>query len=433
MTLGAGTVVFFEFASITAVDISTAEFWVRQLDLAGFFTIMMLVAFVRIYLNAGSRWLMAAIGLLWSCALIADMVSAGSLLRTQIADLQSLQTAWGENYAIPIGVLTPWKHLVDIANVLVLVFLLQALFTAKRSGQRRRAFVVGGGCLAFILLVGIFMPLQDAGIVTVPLITSSAILIIVVALATQLIDDAFNAKQSMLEVERLRRAMTLGEMVGGLAHEINQPLSAILSNAQAAARFLKNDNVDLDEIREIVDDIIADEKRASGFIRGLRQMLERKDGESFSADVNAVTESTAAVMSGELHTRRVVLELDLQPSLRPARVDPLQLQQVLINLLLNAIRAAAVLPRQLRAVAIRTRGVERGVEVAVLDRGAGIDAAKKATLFQPFVSQSEGGLGIGLVVCARIVERYGGKIWFEDRNGGGTAFRFILPFSGAPD
>lgn len=431
MTFGAAAVVFLELASTKAVDISAAEFWIRQLDLAGFFTIMMLIALVRTYLRAGSPWLIVAIGVLWSCALIADIVSTGSLTRTQIADLQYMQTAWGEHYAIPVGVLSPWKYFVDVASVLVFVFLFQAVVTATRNGQRRPALIVGGSGLAFILLVGFLMPLQDAGVVEVPLITSSAMLIIVIALATQLIDDAFNAKQSMLEVERLRRAMTLGEMVGGLAHEINQPLSAILSNAQAAARFLKAEDVDLDEIREIVDDIIADEKRASGVIRGLRQMLERKNVETFSADVNAVAESTAAIMSGELHTRGVDIQLDLQPSLRPSRADPLQLQQVLINLLLNAIRAAATMPRQLRLVAIRTRGVDRGIEVSVLDRGPGIDEAKKATVFQPFVSQSKGGLGIGLVVCVRIVERYGGKIWFEDRQSGGTAFRFILPFSGA--
>lgn len=429
MTFGAGFVTLFEFALVMADDIPTAEIWLRQLHLALFFTILSLVAFIRVYLNAGSRWLIMTIGVLWSCTLIADFVSTESFIQTQISDLYRLETVWGESYSIAVGLVTPWKYLTDVASVLVFVFLAQATRTAWRYGLRRRAVVVGGSSIAFILIAGILVPLQDAGIITAPLITSAAFLAIVIALASQLIDDAFKANESMLEVEQLRRAMTLGEMVGGLAHEINQPLSAILSNAQAAARFLKADDVDLDEIREIVDDIVADEKRASGFIRGLRQMLERHEVETFSADVNAVAKTVGKIMSGELHTREVNLQLDLQPSLHPARVDALQLQQVLINLLLNAVRAAATMPRQRRSVSIRTSSIERGVEVSVLDRGRGIDEAKKATLFQPFVSMSKDGLGIGLVVCRRIVERYGGKIWVEDRKGGGAAFRFTLLFA----
>lgn len=429
MTFGAGFVTLFEFALVMADDIPTAEIWLRQLHLALFFTILSLVAFIRVYLNAGSRWLIMTIGVLWSCTLIADFVSTESFIQTQISDLYRLETVWGESYSIAVGLVTPWKYLTDVASVLVFVFLAQATRTAWRYGLRRRAVVVGGSSIAFILIAGILVPLQDAGIITAPLITSAAFLAIVIALASQLIDDAFKANESMLEVEQLRRAMTLGEMVGGLAHEINQPLSAILSNAQAAARFLKADDVDLDEIREIVDDIVADEKRASGFIRGLRQMLERHEVETFSADVNAVAKTVGKIMSGELHTREVNLQLDLQPSLHPARVDALQLQQVLINLLLNAVRAAATMPRQRRSVSIRTSSIERGVEVSVLDRGRGIDEVKKATLFQPFVSMSKDGLGIGLVVCRRIVERYGGKIWVEDRKGGGAAFRFTLLFA----
>jgi len=429
MTFGAGFVTLFEFALVMADDIPTAEIWLRQLHLALFITVLSLVAFIRIYLNAGSRWLIVTIGLMWSCTLIADIVSTGSFIRTQITDLYRLETVWGESYSIAVGLVTPWKYLTDVASVLVFVFLAQATLTARRNGLRGRAVIVGGSSIAFILIAGILVPLQDAGIVTVPLITSAAFLTIVVALASQLINDAFNANESMLEVEQLRRAMTLGEMVGGLAHEINQPLSAILCNAQAAARFLKADDVDLDEIREIVDDIIADEKRASGFIRGLRQMLERNEVETFSADVNAVAQSAAGFMSGELHTREVNLQLDLQPSLRPARVDALQLQQVLINLLLNAVRAAATMPRQRRSISIRTSGIARGVEVSVWDRGRGIDEAKKATLFQPFVSTSKDGLGMGLAVCRRIVERYGGTIWAEDRKGGGAVVRFTLPFA----
>jgi signal transduction histidine kinase len=429
MTVGAGFVIFFDFATAMADDISAAELWLRRMDLAGFFTVLALLAFVRVYLKAGSRWLMMIIGTLWACALIADIVSSESFLRTRISDFSQLETAWGEPYALAVGVVSPWKHLADVANALVFVFLLQATLIAKRNGLRRRSIVVGGSSIAFVLVVGIVTPLQDAGVVGAPLITSFAFLIIVIALASQLIDDAFNANRSMLEVERLRRAMTLGEMVGGLAHEINQPLAAILSNAQAAARFLKSDDVDLDEIRAIVDDIVADEKRASGFIRSLRQMLERKEVENFSADVNAAVRRTAAIMQGELHTSDVNLQLELSPSLRPARIDELQLQQVLINLILNAVRAAAEMREARRTVSIRTSSTGDGIEVSVLDRGPGITADKKDSLFQPYASKSEGGLGIGLVLCKHIIERYSGEIRAEQRKRGGAAFRFTLPFS----
>lgn len=429
MTLGAGCVILIELALVLAVDIASAEFLLRQFHLALFVTIMSLIAFVHVYLNAGSRWLIWIIGLLWSITLIADITISGSFSHTRIGALLAYETFWGEPYTLAVGQMTSWKYVTDVASVLICVFLLHAMLAAWRNGRRQRAVLVGGSSFAFIVIAGILVPLQDAGIVKFPLITSAAFLAIVIALAVQLIDEAFRANASRLEVEQLRRAMILGEMVGGLAHEINQPLAAILSNAQAASRFMKADNVDLDEIREIIDDIIADEKRASGFIRSLRQMLERKEHEIVSADVNAIVKSAARIMAGELHTHDVTLYMELQPALDSARVDPLQIQQVLINLLLNAVRATAALPRQRREVTIQTSRYEQGVEVVVLDRGPGIRGEQKTMLFEAFVSRSKGGLGMGLAICKRIVERFGGNIWVEDRAGGGTIFRFTLPLA----
>ncbi len=429
MTFGAGFVTLFEYGLYNAVDLSTAEVWLQLSTFGLFITIMSLLTFVRVYLGTGLRWLIVIIGVLWLGRIGGDIATTNSIMHAHIDELRVLVTPWGETYRMAVGLATPWKYLADLGSVFVFIFLIHATLTSLRHGLRRRAIIVGGSSITFILIAGILVPLQDAGIIEIPFIASAAFLIIIFALAAELINEAYHANESMLEVERLRRAMTLGEMVGGLAHEINQPLTAILSNAQAAARFLKADDPDLDEIREIVDDIIADEKNASGIIRGIRQMLERKDVETRSADVNSVAQSAARIMSGELQTRAVSIRLDLEPSLRPVRADALQLQQVLLNLLLNAVRAAAEMPRQRRSVVLQTCSTELGIEVSVLDEGAGIPEARKATLFQPFVSFSKDGLGVGLALCKRIVERYGGKIWVEDRNEGGTAFRFTLPFA----
>lgn len=431
MALAAGSIAISDLTLLMTTDIPSYVAALKVHHVPLYVMLMSLIGVAQLRLGGGSRWLIVAIAALWTTGMIVNFVLPAGVLYSEITELVRLQTPWGESYYLPTGVTTAWKHTGDVASVLIVVFLAQVSLAGWRTGQRRRAVLVGGSGLFFILLAGLLLPLQDVGIVTIPLITSFAFLAIVAALAYQLVDEALLANEATREVERMGRVITLGETVAGIAHEINQPLTAILSNAQAARRFLATDDVDLDEIRGIIDDIISDDKRAGGVISGVRQMLVGEETETSVVDVNTVIRFAANLLAGELRARDVNIEMDLKQNIKAARGDPGQIQQVLLNVLLNAVRAVADMPPKNRYITIQS--AERGdmVSVSVSDRGPGVREDLMPRLFEPFVTGSKDGLGIGLTICKRIVERHGGTIQAENREGGGAVFEFTLPLRDA--
>jgi signal transduction histidine kinase len=431
MALAAASIAVGELTLMTTTEIAFYEAALKIFHVPIFVMLMSLIGVAYLRLGGGSRWLIVTIATLWSISLVVNFLSPTGVLYLQITELVRVQTPWGESYSLAAGVTNPWKYLTDAASVLTVVFLIQASLVAWRTGLPRRAVLVGGSSLFFILLAGTLIPMQDAGILNIPLIISFSFLAIVAALGYQLVDEALLASVAAREVEQLGRVITLGETVGGMAHEINQPLAAILSNAQAARRFLADDDVDLVEIREIIDDIISDNKRASGIIRGVRQMLAPAGAETTVVDVNSAVRFAANLLAGELQSQDINVEMDLKQAIRPARGDTLQVQQVLLNLLLNAARAVADMPRGNRNVTIQSAEENGMVSVSVIDRGRGIREDLMPRLFEPFITGSKDGLGIGLTICKRIVERHGGAIRAENRKGGGAVFGFTLPLADA--
>jgi two-component system sensor kinase FixL len=324
----------------------------------------------------------------------------------------------------------PGKYIADLGVFLTLVFLAVAVTTATRRGNSSGALLIGGSAALFLLAGGFIAIIQDLGVVTLPLFLPVAFLVIVGALSYKFVDDAFKARDAALEVAQLRRVITLGEMVGGITHEINQPLSAIQSNAQAGRRFLAGDNADAGEIRDIFDDIVADGKRASEIIHGIRRMLQRESTKGATADASKVILAASDLVKGELHARDVTLRVNARPTGNLVRADSMELMQVIMNLLLNAIRAASEMGKHDRLVTINYEE-EDGVGLfSVEDRGPGINDELIDRLFEPFVSRSEDGLGIGLSVCKRIIERTNGSISAEQRDGGGAVFQIRLPLAG---
>lgn len=427
MVAAAGVLAIVDLAQLIATSIPAYVLTSRMLHVAIFALLISLVCFVREYLDAGPRWLIILVAVLWGLVMLPNFTAPAGVVRTEITELLSINTPWGEQFSVATGPTNPWKYLADGASFVVLAFLMSAVASAWRAGKRQRAKMVGGAGVLFILVAGTLAQLEDAGVVSLPLVIPVAFLLIIAALSYQLVDDAFRANEAILEARQLRRAILLGEMVGGLAHEINQPLSAILGNAQAAKRFLASDKVDIGEIREIVDDIIADNKRASGIIHGLRQMLRREDGGSSLIDINDAIHSAAKVLKGEVHARDVTIRCELQAGLPPVRADRLQITEVVINLVLNAVRAAASMPADKRKVTVKSSDSAHGIVVSVEDRGPGIDAKIMDSLFEPFVTGNDTGLGVGLSVSKRIVERFGGSISGHNRSTGGALFQFVLP------
>jgi len=231
------------------------------------------------------------------------------------------------------------------------------------------------------------------------------------------------------EIAHLSRVATLGELSGSLAHEINQPLMGILSNAQAAQRFLAHDDVNLDEVREILVDIVEDDKRAGEVIRRLRALLKKGEVQKRPLDINAVVDDVVGLTRNDLMNRDVAVSTELTPDLPSVFGDQIQLQQVLLNLVMNACEAMEAVPGA-RQVHIRTRRADGGVvELSVADRGGGVPPADLERIFEPFVTTKEHGTGLGLSICRTIMAAHGGRLWAENV-GEGATFRCTLPLSG---
>jgi PAS domain S-box-containing protein len=233
------------------------------------------------------------------------------------------------------------------------------------------------------------------------------------------------------ELAHLSRVSLLGELSGSLAHELNQPLTAVLSNAQAALRFLGHQPPNLDEVRESLVHIVESDKRASEVIRRLRAMLRRERLDHQPLAMNEVVHEVLRLVHSDLLSRNVAVALDLQPDLPVMMGDRVQLQQVLLNLVLNACDAMRESDAP-RVVSIRS-GLMAGpaIEVAISDVGHGIAPDKLEHVFTPFVTSKAEGIGLGLAICRTIIEAHRGKLWASNNAGPGATLQFTLPVSNA--
>jgi PAS domain S-box-containing protein len=229
------------------------------------------------------------------------------------------------------------------------------------------------------------------------------------------------------ELLHASRITTTGELAGTLAHEINQPLAAIMSNAQAARRFLDSPTPDLDEVREILQDIVAEDARAGEVINRLRAFLKKARTELEPVDLNAVFGEVAGFVRSDAVVRDAALSLELDPALPKVIGDRIQLQQVALNLVLNAFDAVDAQPRGERRVLLRTGRQDGIVHAAVCDSGKGLPTGESENLFKPFYTTKPKGLGMGLSISRSIIGRHQGRIWAERLPDGGACFRFCLP------
>jgi len=250
---------------------------------------------------------------------------------------------------------------------------------------------------------------------------------IFVDLTDQKSTEAETALQRM-EIEHLMRVSVVGALSGSIAHEINQPLTAILSNAQAALRLLARKSPDLEEIRGALQDIVHEDNRAGEVIQRLRHLLKKGERKLESVNINDLVRSTAALLHSELIGREISIRFDLENRLFLTTGDSVQLQQVLLNLVMNGMDAMAATSVDQRYILISTRGMESGsVEVRVKDRGHGIGALANGRLFEAFYTTKEHGLGLGLAICSAIIEAHGGRLTLVNDASGGAIATISLP------
>jgi PAS domain S-box-containing protein len=236
------------------------------------------------------------------------------------------------------------------------------------------------------------------------------------------------AREQRVQLAHLTRVATLGELSGALAHELNQPLTAILSNAQACRHLLAREPVDVAELREILDDIVQDDKRAGEVIRRLRALLEKGEAQLHPLDLNEVVRDVMVLAHADLINRNVAVNLQLATDLAQIRGDRIQLQQVLLNLIVNACDAMQATPAAGRTIGLATSSDSDGwVRLAVSDSGHGILANARDRIFEPFFSTKETGLGLGLAVCRSIVTAHGGRLSGGNNRVSGATFALLLP------
>jgi signal transduction histidine kinase len=230
------------------------------------------------------------------------------------------------------------------------------------------------------------------------------------------------------ELAHIGRVSAMGELTASLAHELNQPLTAILNNAQVAQQLVEADVVDVVMMREILEDIVADDKRAADVIQRLRRLLKKGDLEYVSLDLNEVVTEVVRLVSGDATIRDVSLRLSAAPELPRVRGDRVQLQQVLLNLVLNGLDAMGAPAAGERILGIRTfRDGDAFVGVAVRDAGAGIAAKDADHIFEPLYTTKRDGVGMGLAIARTIVGAHGGRLTAMNNADGGATFRFVLP------
>lgn len=228
------------------------------------------------------------------------------------------------------------------------------------------------------------------------------------------------------ELTHLSRVTSLGLLSGSLAHEINQPLGIILANAQAAQRMLSQGNPDIEAIREILDDIVSEDLRAGEAIKRLRVLLKRGQSRLIPIDLYELVRDVLKLMQSDLVSRKVTVISGMGRDTALISADPVQIQQVLLNLILNACEAMEDIAEERRRVIISTRVLSDVVRISVQDQGCGLPEEESQRIFQPFFTTKVHGMGIGLAISKSIVVAHHGNLWAEPNPGGGTIFHFEL-------
>src|SRR6202011_3297556 len=233
---------------------------------------------------------------------------------------------------------------------------------------------------------------------------------------------------AQMALAHVNRVTTTGQLAASIAHEVNQPLAAVVANAEACLRWLARGTPDLDAVRRSVEWVIDDGNRASGVIRRVRALANKADIEKVPLDVNDVVREVVGLVQRELISHRVTLRTELAPALPMILGDWVQLQQVIINLVMNGAEAMQPVTDRPRELVIRSRQDEtRQVLVGVTDCGGGISDGNVDRLFNPFFTTKSSGMGMGLSICRSIMEAHGGRLWATANVPYGATFQFTLP------
>ena len=409
---------------------------VRWAHLIFLFVCGAILGFVHCHFGTGSlRLLMLALGLRVA-AVIANFTTGENLHFQSIGSLRQIEILGQSVNIVGTWQANPWVILGQLASLIMLAYIVNAAWRMGHSSTHdahRRAITLGGSLTIFITLAAALTGLVAAGVLQIPLHTSLPFFGMILAMSYELSREvlrsdhlAHQLRTNQLELAHLSRVNVLGEMAGALAHEINQPLTAILSNAQVGSRSMKHGNPDLAEIHAIFDDIASDAKRAGNVIHGMRSMLKKdRTPDPHPLAVNPTIHEVIAMLQSEISSRGTAIELDLANPLPRTHFNRVEFQQVLINLMMNSLDA---MKSKAHGASLKITSSQDGEQVvlSVRDTGPGIADDMMPQLFDPFFSTKSGGLGLGLSISKSIAEHFGAELHATNHPHGGALFELRM-------
>jgi signal transduction histidine kinase len=428
----------FELGMMQAATVAEMGEQLRWYHLPIFFTMIGQTLFVRTYLGTGRLWLLCTFILIRVFVLVANFTVQPNYNFLEISSLQHIAFLGEQVAVIGESMPRPWQWLAVVSVLLMVIFVLDATIEAWRKGAgetRRRARTVG---LAFIVpMIGnlALNQLVASGVLHIPIVATFWFLGTLTVVTYEFGRELTRNSRARLQLAELRhewaqveRVNSLGHLASALAHELLQPLAAIRANVDAARLYLRHPKLDVDELRSIMDDIEHDDLRAAEIINRMRTFIKGSAPSMQAFGLQDVVQDVFSLLRHEATSRHVELKHSLPMNLSPACGERVQISQVILNLLINAMDAVQDRSGSVREVVLEARAAEaETIEITVRDSGPGIPAARLEEIFNPLFTTKAAGLGVGLALSRMIVEAHGGRIWAENAATGGAVFRFTLP------
>jgi signal transduction histidine kinase len=430
-----------EVGLMHAATVAEYVAWVRWAHLPLFAGFIAQLLFVYYYLGTGRSWLLWTIIAARIAVLVGNFQFYPSLSWREIGSLGHVSFLGEQVSVVGEGVLRSWQWLPSVSRVLMVVFVADAvlqLWRTRRPESRRKALVVACGIgipLLSAVLLGQVKVLEG---LHMPPVQTALFVATLLVMAFELSRGLFLNQRARRELEELRsevaragRVTALGQLASSLAHELSQPLGAILRNAEAAELHLNGPAPDLEELRAIVADIRRDDRRAGDVIDQMRALIKRRTLEMQPLLLDEVVHDVISMVHADAVARHVALDCVMPPGLPQVKGDRVHLSQVLLNLIINGMDAMQSSRANTKRVVIEAQPRTHGrVEVTVTDSGPGVPPEVIGKVFEPFFTTKSGGMGMGLPISRTIIEAHGGRLWAEHGRGPGLTFRFTLQQAG---
>lgn len=417
--------------------------WLRWYAVPGFGEVMATPLFVRSYLGTGRPWILWVLLFMRVILLGANFVLHPNVWFSEIDNLRHVQFLGEQVSILGDATLRPWMWLERASLLLVIWFVIDAGAAAWRTGDselRHKAAVALAGVLVPAFISIVVTQLNFLGMLSIPYLDTPAFLLTLMVMALELTREMVRSGRTRLELAELRgtlaqvgRVSIMGQLSSALAHELNQPLGAILRNADVAELDLQSEKPDLEELRSIVADTGKAVRRAKEIIDRMHALIKRREVDMRPLAIDDLVRDVMSLARAEAASKEVSLSFVPMQELPPVSGDRVHISQVLLNLIVNAMDAVQACPVGERRVVIQARADAAHVEMAVCDSGPGIPAADLGRIFEPLFSTKSGGLGMGLAICRTIIDAHGGRLWVEHSPGAsGATFRFVLRRAGEP-